>query len=320
MKKLSKNVILQVLDCAPSGMLIVYARKPGFPIAYANAAVEVNSGYEKGELIGRPWTKLLEDQDGSQDFIESQLSDIHFDQPSQPQLIEQYWKTKSGRSLFVRLNVSPLYDRPGMPTYLLLSQSESGSAEQLREEDPELSFGDTFLGTRRRMMRMNRTDSATGIPNHAAFLEVVDRDWAIARREQRRLSVIIFQVDALDEYSASFGRHATYSTLRKIAHAITGSLRRHGDFGARYSNDRFAVVMSNTDPAQVTSVAEHVASKVRSLAVHHPKSTTDKFVTISYGIATEIPEWTASCSTLLDSAEESLSRSTPANESDQAAG
>ncbi len=319
MKKLSKNVLLQVLDCAPNGMLIVHARKPGFPIAYANAAIEVSSGYEKGELIGRPWTKLLDDQDDPQGFLESQLSGIHFDQPSQPQRVEQCWKTKSGRSLSIMLHVSPLYDRPGVPDYLLLNQSASGSAEQQQDEAAAPSFGDTFLGTRRRMMRMNRTDSATGIPNRTAFLEVVDRDWAIARREQCPLSVILFQVDALDEYSASFGRHATDSTMRKIAHAITGSLRRHGDFGARYSNDRFAVIMGSTDEAQVTSVAEHVVSKVRSLAVHHPKSTTDRFVTISYGIATETPEWTASSSTLLDRAEESL-RANPADESNKAAG
>ncbi len=328
MKKLSKNILVQALDCDPTGMLIVCAQKPGFPIAYSNAAIEAWTGYEKSDLIGRMWTELLDDQgaaDGNPhgdpaEDLETQIAAIRFDPLDQPQTLQQRWKTKAGQPLSIELSISPLYDRPGIPSYWLLSQFSPNNAEQGRPRQSGRVYGDTFLGTRQRMMRMNRHDSATGIPNRTAFIEVVERDWAIARREQRRLSVIIFQVDALDRYTDSFGRHATSSTLRKVAHAITGSLRRQGDFGARYSKDRFAVIMGSADEEQVTSVAEHVVRKVRSLAIHHPKSTADRFVTVSYGIASEVPSWTASSSTLVDRAEENLPAAVTVDESNKAAG
>jgi len=316
MKNLSKMVLMQALDCAPAGMLIVHARRPGFPIAYLNAAVEVLTGYEKSDLIGRSWRILL---DATED-LPAQTADILFDSAGQARTLKQRWQTKSGLHKTVELRISPLYNKPGAPAFWLLSQSISSLAQQYRQEGVRQIFSDTFLGTRQRMMRMNRHDAATGIPNRAAFIEVVERDWAIARREQRRLSVIIFRVDALEKYTDSFGRHATDATLRKVAHAITGSLRRQGDFGARFSNDRFAVLMGSADEDQVTRVAEHISHKVRGLAIHHPKSTSDRFVTVSYGIASEVPLWTAASSTLVQKAEENLVRPSSSDTSGKVAG
>ena len=71
-----------------------------------------------------------------------------------------------------------------------------------RAEDKRVSFKHALQDARRKLKRLERTDSATGIPNEAAFGEILQRDWAIARREQRPLAVAVFEVDHLDEYRA----------------------------------------------------------------------------------------------------------------------
>ena len=69
----------------------------------------------------------------------------------------------------------------------------------------------------------------------------------MARREKRLLSVVILRVDGFKAYREVFGRHAADSCLGKVAHAITGSLRRAGDLAARYSDDQFIVLVGNSD-------------------------------------------------------------------------
>ena len=60
------------------------------------------------------------------------------------------------------------------------------------------------------------------------------------------------------EYRNLFGRHASDSVLRKIAHAINGSLRRAGDFSARYDEARFAALIGSANEIQAQSLAESI--------------------------------------------------------------
>jgi len=92
----------------------------------------------------------------------------------------------------------------------------------------------------------------------------------------------------------------------KGGHAIGGTLRRAGDFGARIANDRFAVLVGDSAENQAKACANNIASKVRKLAIHHPRSTESRFATVSYGVASEVPAWTKQSVTLLEEAERQL--------------
>jgi diguanylate cyclase (GGDEF)-like protein len=101
---------------------------------------------------------------------------------------------------------------------------------------------------------------------------------------------MVFRFDSFEAYSDVYGRHAADECLRKVAHAITGSLRRAGDLTARYADDRFVVLMGEADAVQAAQLAERIAARVRGLAIHHPRSAGDRFVTVSYGVASVVPE------------------------------
>ena len=100
--------------------------------------------------------------------------------------------------------------------------------------------------------------------------EILLRDWSVARREQKRLSVIVFRIDALESYHQLFGRHATEACLRKVAHSIANSLQRAADYCARVGHDRFAVMIGGAEEDRVVAFAERIAQRVRDLAIHHP--------------------------------------------------
>jgi diguanylate cyclase (GGDEF)-like protein len=214
-----------------------------------------------------------------------------------------------------------MYEQPGRASYWLLTAvsgqpaADSGSGG---ESGTGMSTG-MYLNTDiwLRGARDERTDLTTGIPGRNALLEILLRDWSAARRDQRRLSVLVFRIDALESYHSLFGRHATDACLRKVAHAIANSLQRAADFCARVGHDRFAVLVGDTDEERAAQFAERIAQRVRDLAIHHPRSQLARYVTVSWSIASEVPRPGAEEPCLLEEAESHVTgRAAPAPTAD----
>lgn len=317
MINLTKKVICQALDCVQQATLIVNARKADLPIAYVNPAIEILVGADASELIGSPLRNLVSEGELPEPGCGTFNANTGERDPQEVnERFEQVWKGKDGKDIPVCVQASPLYDRPGTPGYWML-QIPAGIASAVDASNPE-SLKDALTDARRQLKKLERADTATGIPNRAVFMETLQRDWSMARREQRCLGLIIFEVDAFAEYRDLFGRHAADSVLRKIGHAISGSVRRAGDLAARYDQDRFAVLIGSTNEIQAQGLAENIAAKVRNLSIHHPRSPLGRFLTLSFGVASEVPAWSAKSSELLTRAEEQQVRNRPQPEEDDA--
>ena len=215
----------------------------------------------------------------------------------------------------MELRPAPLYDQPGRASYWLLTAVPSDVAAVRSLESatgrttPPMAGTGVFTATDvwARSLRDERTDAVTGIPGRNALLEVLLRDWSVARREQQRLSVIVFRIDALESYHSLFGRHATEACLRKVAHAIANSLQRAADYCARVGHDRFAVMIGGAEEERVAAFAERIAQRVRDLAIHHPRSQLARYLTVSWSLSSEIPSALADEPGLLEDAEARIS-------------
>jgi len=156
------------------------------------------------------------------------------------------------------------------------------------------------------LRRLDGRDSTTGILNRRAFDDILDRDWALAQRDQRALTLMLFKLECFDEYRQVFGRHASDACLQKVAHAITGSLRRASDLVARFADDQFSVLVAESDEAKVREFSVAIAAKVRGLSIHHPRSSADRFITVACGVASAVPGGSDTANTLIEKAEAAL--------------
>lgn len=293
-------------------MLIVDAQKSDLPIIYVNTAFETLTGLDAGDVIGNRVDELVARGPAPERPGKGRADG---DEDS-----EQTWRLKGGDELRVCVRRSPLFERPGRPSFWLLTVLGRVDGEAT---GAEAALRDALHDARRKLKRLERTDPATGIPNESAFNELLHRDWAIARREQRRVGVVVFQVDYLEAYREKLGKHATNSVLRKIAHAISGSLRRAGDFGARVGDARFAVILGSADETQAREFAARAVKNVNNLSIPHPKSPVARHITISFGAASETPEWSSTYNLLFETAVQRLSENlprTPAGEVDTYSG
>ena len=182
----------------------------------------------------------------------------------------------SGREYI--LGIAPLAAaEAGYTAIFLRHVSAAGAAA-----DPDMS--QALLKAKKRVRDLSRDDLATGLMNEHTFRDVLAHDWAVASREQSSLALVSFTLVDFEAYVDVFGRHASDSCLRRVGQAIRRCLRRASDVIARVDDATFVVLSHASDEANVRRFAETIAASVRELRIHHPRSSSDRFVTLEHRV------------------------------------
>lgn len=149
-------------------------------------------------------------------------------------------------------------------------------------------------------------DRSSGLSSPEHLLEVLRRDWSIAQRDGRTVTVMHIDVDACRDYHEVFGRGATDNMLRQVGRTIASVMRRTSDVVARLANDEFLLLGVSMEEARAREHAEKIAGRVRALAIHHPRSRTGRYLTVSMGIVTVLPPRDQPMEVLLEAARRAL--------------
>jgi diguanylate cyclase (GGDEF)-like protein len=147
---------------------------------------------------------------------------------------------------------------------------------------------------------------SSGLATREHLMEVLRRDWTIAQRDGRRITVMRFDLDAFRTYIEVYGRMAADNVLRQVAKTIASAMRRTSDVVARFDDDEFVVLGVSMEPPSALAHAEQILGRVRALAVHHPRSPTGRYLTMSCGIVTGSPARNADCESILEAATKAL--------------
>jgi diguanylate cyclase (GGDEF)-like protein len=150
--------------------------------------------------------------------------------------------------------------------------------------------------------------NSSGLATREHLMEVLRRDWSIAQRDDRKITVMRFDLDAFRTYIEIFGRMAADNVLRQVGKTIGAAMRRTSDIVARFDDDEFVVLGISMEPPSATQHAEQILGRVRALAVHHPRSPTGRYLTVSCGIVTAIPGRASECEAILEAASKALLR------------
>lgn len=149
-------------------------------------------------------------------------------------------------------------------------------------------------------------DRSSGLSTPEHLIEVLRRDWSIAQRDGRRLTVMRFNIDAWREYTEVFGRGPGENVLRQVGRAIATATKRASDIVARHGEDDFVVLGVAMDPGNAVGFAEQIIARVRSLAIHHPRSSIGRYLTVSAGVVTASPPRDKPCEAILEAAGHAL--------------
>lgn len=132
-------------------------------------------------------------------------------------------------------------------------------------------------------------DSLTEIANRRRYNEVLENEWRRGERSRSPLSLAIIDVDHFKVYNDHLGHAEGDHVLRKIAGTLRNFVRRPGDLIARYGGEEFVLILPNTDATAATRIANEIRASIEALCLPHPNSPVSRYVTVSLGGTTLIP-------------------------------
>jgi diguanylate cyclase (GGDEF)-like protein len=134
-----------------------------------------------------------------------------------------------------------------------------------------------------------RIDGLTGIPNRRRLDEFLLKEWDRHKKLRQPLSLLLCDVDFFKCFNDLYGHQAGDECLKTAAKAITGCLRSN-DLVARYGGEEFAMVLPHTPCQTALQIAEQVRVAVFAAAIPHGDSKVCGQVTVSIGVACQIPQ------------------------------
>ena len=156
--------------------------------------------------------------------------------------------------------------------------------------------------SQRQMTRHATLDPLTGIFNRRHFLNLVEREWSLARRYDTDCALVLIDVDHFKKVNDGFGHACGDTLLRQIAEAATETLRQ-ADVLARFGGEEFILFLPHTDPLGALDVAERIRERVAALDFSWNGHSVP--VSISLGVAALHPEH-LSLDQLIHDADEAL--------------
>jgi len=271
----------RLLESSPEGVVMVDARTPEHPVVYVNPGFETLTGYRSADLIGKN-LRLLQADDRDQDARHRLREALGKGEPCRV-LLRNY--RKDGTVFWNEMSILPMRDADGRVTHFAGHHRDAG--ERLRI-DPKLSR-DSLSGAHQPTSVAIRDDRLTGLFTLPYLEELLKRDWAISQREDRSIAVFAIDIDALDLYNATFGRAAGDSAIRRVAHCVSGCLRRSSDVTARIDGGSLMAFAPGLSAEQAMRMGQTMAERVRELRIHHPRSAVLRYVSISVGVSAMIP-------------------------------
>ena len=126
------------------------------------------------------------------------------------------------------------------------------------------------------------TDPLTGGLNRRHFFELAQQEFDRSQRYDRKISIILFDVDHFKEVNDTYGHIAGDQLLQTIVERFSRNLRQMDIFG-RYGGDEFVILLPETNIDQARLAAERLHQIVTSNSVETSRGIIP--IQISIGVA-----------------------------------
>lgn len=146
-------------------------------------------------------------------------------------------------------------------------------------------------------------DTLTGLLNHGAIVDLLQRELQRSRRAVTPVAVAMADVDLFKQVNDTFGHQAGDAALAAVANRLLSQVRPY-DFVGRYGGDEFLIVLSNCNLAQAQVISERIRAAITAVPIETPKGLV--LATISIGIGVFDPAAEPDIKRLIQTADTNL--------------
>jgi two-component system, cell cycle response regulator len=148
-------------------------------------------------------------------------------------------------------------------------------------------------------------DGLTQVANRRAFDQYLQMEWQRLLRMQEPLALIMGDIDRFKRFNDLYGHTIGDECLRRVAEVITSVVKRPADMVARYGGEEFVILLPHTTLRGAAQVAEEVQTAIDNLRLTVPRLDCAR-VSLSLGVASQIPSLTRTPEALLRAADAAL--------------
>jgi diguanylate cyclase (GGDEF)-like protein/PAS domain S-box-containing protein len=273
----------RAIDASANAVILIDARRPGYPIVYVNPAFERIRGFTWGDAVGKRLLELGEKEPDQAAVAELRCA-IRDRREGHASM---RLRRRDGSELYAEVYIAPVNDESGNTTHFVMTQYDVTQAKRYEIELEAHARFDSLTGLANRALLHDRIDSALNIAGSRAPVWIVALD-----------------LDNFKYVNDTLGHGAGDALLKAAAARISGAVRRT-DTVARTGGDEFVLVL--TERAGEGEAADTVHGVLEALA--HPLllSGQELVLTGSAGVAA-YPADGADAATLIQHAEVAMYR------------
>ncbi len=112
-------------------------------------------------------------------------------------------------------------------------------------------------------------DPLTTLYNQRTFWELLSYEIERAKRFDRKLSLIILDLDNFKFINDTYGHHVGDMLLKEVARVV-GERKRKSDIAARYGGDEFVIIAVGADPLNAYALASSLKEQIESITLNLP--------------------------------------------------
>jgi len=147
------------------------------------------------------------------------------------------------------------------------------------------------------------TDELTGLFNRRGFFTLADKEFKLANRYKRKMSLIYLDLDGLKAINDKLGHESGDHALVDSANILRKSFR-DSDIMGRMGGDEFAVLITDGSEADIEKIA--VAHFQQNLKIHNEQAGRSYALSLSMGFAHYDPGSPCTISELIKQADSSM--------------
>ena len=157
-----------------------------------------------------------------------------------------------------------------------------------------------------KLKALSVTDELTKLHNRRSFMEYFDMVWKQSHRLNLPITVLLIDIDFFKKYNDSMGHLEGDKALISVAQCLRNQVKRETDFVARFGGEEFVCLLPFINKEEALEFTKTIVQSVENMCISHPRNDISKYVTVSAGMASTVPDNNNSLTQLLDNADTAL--------------
>ena len=175
----------------------------------------------------------------------------------------------------------------------LFAQQQAIEAQQLFTIELESQVKERTFEleeTNKKLETLSNSDGLTGLFNRRYFDITLKKEWSRHQRNKQTISLIMADIDYFKKYNDTYGHQMGDSCIQAVSEILKKTCKRTSDFAARYGGEEFVLVLPDTESEGAKIIAEKIRQMILEKSIAHVSSEVKKIVTMSFGVATLVPD------------------------------